>query len=110
MANGQKSVEAVDAYSKALELSPGFIRARYNLGIACINLSAYKEAGEHLLIALNQQACGVDLHGQTGSPNVMSETIWSTMKLVICFLNKYHLYDAIENRDLKALNFEFEIS
>ncbi|XP_044014536.1 peroxisomal targeting signal 1 receptor isoform X2 [Aphidius gifuensis] len=110
MANGQKSAEAVDAYSKALELSPGFIRARYNLGISCINLSAYKEAGEHLLIALNQQAAGVDSKGQIGSPSLMSETIWSTMKLVTCFLNKYHLYDAIEKRDLKALNFEFEIS
>ena len=42
LANGQRSEEAIDAYHKALELSPGFIRARYNLGIACINLNAYK--------------------------------------------------------------------
>lgn len=42
LANGQKSEEAINAYHHALKLSPGFIRARYNLGISCINLGAYK--------------------------------------------------------------------
>ncbi|PVD35309.1 hypothetical protein C0Q70_02269 [Pomacea canaliculata] len=42
LANGNRSEEAVDAYHSALQLSPGFIRSRYNLGIACINLGAYK--------------------------------------------------------------------
>lgn len=42
LANGQRSAEAIDAYHHALELSPGYIRARYNLGISCINLNAYK--------------------------------------------------------------------
>lgn len=41
LANGQRSAEAIDAYRRALELSPGFIRARYNLGISCINLGAH---------------------------------------------------------------------
>lgn len=36
----------------ALTLSPSFIRARYNLGISCLNLNAYKKAIEHFLIAL----------------------------------------------------------
>lgn len=42
LANGQRSAEAVNAYYRALELSPGFIRARYNLGISCVNLGVYK--------------------------------------------------------------------
>ena len=42
LANGSRSEEAVEAYHRALELSPGYIRTRYNLGIACINLGAYK--------------------------------------------------------------------
>lgn len=42
LANGNRSEEAVDAYHRALELQPGFIRARYNVGITCINLNAYK--------------------------------------------------------------------
>lgn len=42
LANGSRSQEAVDAYTRALELQPGFIRSRYNLGISCINLGAHR--------------------------------------------------------------------
>lgn len=126
LANGQKSEEAINAYHRALKLAPGFIRARYNLGISCINLGAYKyvklssippsrnaitflfivklflsarrEAGEHLLTALNQQAAGRGAQGENLSPKAMSNTIWSTLRLVISLMHKYHLNEAIENR------------
>lgn len=55
LANGGRSEEAVDAYRHALNLSPGFIRCRYNLGISCINLNAHRQAVDHLLTALNMQ-------------------------------------------------------
>ncbi|XP_011498019.1 PREDICTED: peroxisomal targeting signal 1 receptor [Ceratosolen solmsi marchali] len=109
LANGQRSEEAIDAYHQALELSPGFIRARYNLGISCINLNAYKEAGEHLLTALNQQAAGKGVSGERAPMRIMSDTIWSTLRLVLSLMHKYHLNDAIENRDLARLNKEFEM-
>lgn len=110
LANGERSEEAVNAYHRALELSPGFIRARYNLGISCINLSAYREAAEHLLIALNQQAAGRGAQGETVPPKAMSNTIWSTLKLVVSLMHKYHLNEAVENRDLERLNNEFQIT
>ncbi|XP_063986164.1 peroxisomal targeting signal 1 receptor [Diachasmimorpha longicaudata] len=110
LANGQRSEEAVDAYSRALELSPGFIRARYNLGISCINLGAYKEAAEHLLTALNQQAAGRGVQGENNAPHAMSETIWSTLRLVVSLMHKYHLTEAVEKWNLAKLNEEFEIS
>ncbi|XP_023248143.1 peroxisomal targeting signal 1 receptor [Copidosoma floridanum] len=109
LANSQRSEEAIEAYHQALELSPGFIRARYNLGISCINLNAYKEAGEHLLTALNQQAAGRDAFGEQAPMRVMSDTIWSTLRLVVSLMHMYHLNDAIDNRDLARLNKEFEI-
>lgn len=109
LANGQRSAEAVNAYHRALELSPGFIRARYNLGISCVNLGVYKEAGEHLLTALNQQAAGRGPQANTVSPKAMSNTIWSTLRLVISLMHKYELMEAVENRDLSKLNKEFEI-
>ncbi|XP_043252744.1 peroxisomal targeting signal 1 receptor isoform X1 [Colletes gigas] len=109
LANGQKSEEAINAYHRALKLSPGFIRARYNLGISCINLGAYKEAGEHLLTALNQQAAGRGTQGESYLPKAMSNTIWSTLRLVISLMHKYNLNEAIESRDLTRLNKEFEI-
>ncbi|XP_069753091.1 PEX5-related protein isoform X3 [Narcine bancroftii] len=43
LANGDRSEEAVEAYQRALEIQPGFIRSRYNLGISCINLGAYNQ-------------------------------------------------------------------
>ncbi|XP_027396161.1 PEX5-related protein isoform X10 [Bos indicus] len=43
LANGDRSEEAVEAYTRALEIQPGFIRSRYNLGISCINLGAYRK-------------------------------------------------------------------
>ncbi|KAF4551025.1 Peroxisomal targeting signal receptor-like protein [Elsinoe fawcettii] len=51
-ANSGQSEEAIDAYSHALELRPNFVRARYNLGVSCINIGCYAEAAGHLLGAL----------------------------------------------------------
>lgn len=55
LANSGKSGEATEAYRNALQLRPGFIRCRYNLGISCINLKVYRSAVEHFLTALNMQ-------------------------------------------------------
>ncbi|KAB8356526.1 hypothetical protein FH972_024109 [Carpinus fangiana] len=52
LANSGRSEEAISAYEKALELNPSFVRARYNLGVSCINIGCYAEAAQHLLGAL----------------------------------------------------------
>jgi tetratricopeptide (TPR) repeat protein len=38
MANSGRAEEALQYYYRALELNPGYIRARFNLGISCMNL------------------------------------------------------------------------
>ncbi|KAI1820198.1 tetratricopeptide [Xylaria intraflava] len=53
LANSGKSEEAIAAYEKALTLRSNFVRARYNLGVSCINMGCYSEAAGHLLSALN---------------------------------------------------------
>lgn len=53
MANSGRSEEAIDAYEQALRLNPNFVRARYNLGVSCINIGCYVEAAQHLLGALS---------------------------------------------------------
>ncbi len=36
--------EAIAAYEKALAINPNFVRARYNLGVSCINIGCHAEA------------------------------------------------------------------
>jgi peroxin-5 len=52
LANSGRSEEAIAAYEKALTLRTNFVRARYNLGVSCINIGCYDEAASHLLGAL----------------------------------------------------------
>ena len=52
LANSGRSEEAIAAYERALTLNPNFVRARYNLGVSCINIGCYEEAAQHLLGAL----------------------------------------------------------
>ena len=52
LANSGKSEDAIAAYYKALDANPSFVRARYNLGVSCINIGCYPEAAGHLLGAL----------------------------------------------------------
>lgn len=109
LANGDRSEEAVDAYYHALSLEPGFIRARYNIGITCMNLSAYKEAAEHFLTALNQQAKARGVGSDNSHEHVSSSTIWSTLRMVCAFMGKHELTTLIDSRDLARLNMYFEI-
>lgn len=53
LANSGRSEDAIAAYEKALMVNPNFVRARYNLGVSCINIGCYPEAAQHLLGALS---------------------------------------------------------
>ncbi|AEO65399.1 fefaab9c-00a8-4a13-9342-aa3518c852c6 [Thermothielavioides terrestris] len=53
LANSGRSEEAIAAYEKALSINPNFVRARYNLGVSCINIGCHAEAAGHLLAALD---------------------------------------------------------
>lgn len=101
LANGNDSEAAVEAYRRALQLQPGFIRSRYNLGIACINLGAHREAVEHFIEALSmQQQSG-------GHGGAMSDNIWSTLRMALSMLGQSSLYAAADARDLAALQAAF---
>ncbi|XP_072280394.1 peroxisomal biogenesis factor 5 isoform X2 [Pyxicephalus adspersus] len=101
LANGNDSEAAVEAYRRALHLQPGFIRSRYNLGIACINLGAHREAVEHFIEALGMQQ-------QSGGPDgSMSDNIWSTLRMALSMLGQSNLYAAADARDLATLQAAF---
>ncbi len=52
LANSGRSEDAIHAYETALSIRPNFVRARYNLGVGCINMGCHQEAASHLLAAL----------------------------------------------------------
>ncbi|KAH8387423.1 hypothetical protein KR093_006939 [Drosophila rubida] len=111
LANGSRSVEAVEAYQHALQLQPGFIRVRYNVGVCCMNLKAYKEGAEHLLTALTMQAhtnASRELPNAAPAGQQMSESIWSTLKMVISLMGRSELQTHVSERNLEALNAAFK--
>ncbi|KAF9506187.1 hypothetical protein BS47DRAFT_1385656 [Hydnum rufescens UP504] len=71
LSNGSKPEEALGAYREALRLRPTYTRAIYNVGVACLNIGAYKEAAEHFLSALT-------LRG-TDSQDKNADQIWQTL-------------------------------
>ncbi|XP_041961896.1 peroxisomal biogenesis factor 5 isoform X2 [Alosa sapidissima] len=106
LANGSRSEEAVDAYRRALELQPGFVRSRYNLGISCVNLGAHREAVEHFLeaLSLQRQASVEGPVGRAGAAaTMMSDNIWSTLRMALSMMGESSLYAAADRRDLDTL-------
>uniref|UniRef100_A0A3B5N0N4 Peroxisomal biogenesis factor 5-like b n=1 Tax=Xiphophorus couchianus TaxID=32473 RepID=A0A3B5N0N4_9TELE len=97
LANGSRSAEAVEAYGRALQLRPGFIRSRYNLGISCINLGSL-EAVSNFVTALNQQRCS-----QRCSQLQMSTNIWAALRIAVSMMDDPGLDRAASLGDLDLL-------
>ncbi|CAE6430898.1 unnamed protein product [Rhizoctonia solani] len=97
LANSGSPEEAVPFYYKALELNPGYIRARYNLGISCINLRRYEEAAQHLVDALVLQ----ESEGLNSERGVTSDSLWDTLRSTCLNLQRVDLAVMCETRDLQ---------
>lgn len=106
LANSNRSEEAIEAYYKALQLKPTFVRARYNLGVSSINIGCYKEAAEHLLSALSMhQVEGVK--NEDFSSN-QSTTILETLKRAFLAMNRRDLLEKVQpNLNLDQFRGEF---
>ncbi|EGW30659.1 uncharacterized protein SPAPADRAFT_62526 [Spathaspora passalidarum NRRL Y-27907] len=108
LANSNRSEEAVDAYFKALQLKPTFVRARYNLGVSCINIGCYKEAAEHLLSGLSMhQVEGVDANVSTLNHN-QSTSLTETLKRAFIAMERRDLLELVKpGMDLEQFRGEF---
>ncbi|CAN3372477.1 hypothetical protein DIURU_005026 [Diutina rugosa] len=107
LANSNRSEEAVDAYFKALELKPAFVRARYNLGVSCINIGCYKEAAEHLLsgLAMHQVEGGSDSPGLSHN---QSTALTETLKRAFIAMDRRDLLEKVKpGMDLNQFRNEF---
>ncbi|KAF8520334.1 peroxisome targeting signal receptor [Hysterangium stoloniferum] len=85
LSNGSKPEEALVVYREALQLRPTYTRAIYNVGVACLNISAHKEAAEHFLSALAMQE---SVGGEK------SEQLWQTLRKCFAAMNRQDLVEA----------------
>ncbi|KAI8065609.1 hypothetical protein BC940DRAFT_303822 [Gongronella butleri] len=104
LANNGRSEEAIDAYHKALELRATFVRARYNLGVSCINIGCYNEAAEHLLT-------GLSMHKRMGNEEGInvSNNLWEMLRKTFIMMDRRDLADkAVAGADINQFRNEFE--
>lgn len=105
LANSDRSEEAIDAYYKALEIRPSFVRARYNLGVSCINIGCYKEAAQHLLSALY-------LHKTDSVEDMLanqSTNLYETLRRVFLSMERRDLVEKVgPQMDLEEFRREFD--
>ncbi|TFK44386.1 hypothetical protein BDQ12DRAFT_672889 [Crucibulum laeve] len=109
MANSGHAGEALQFYYRALELNPGYIRARFNLGISCINLRRYEEAAQHILDALVlQDSDGVqDKAGLNDARGVTSTALWDSLKTTCLHMQRIDLAGLCDSRNLEGFRNSF---
>ncbi|ESK96620.1 peroxisome targeting signal receptor [Moniliophthora roreri MCA 2997] len=94
LSNGSKPEEALGAYKEALQLRPTYTRAIYNVGVACLNIGADKEAAEHFLSALALQQ---STSGET------SDQLWFTLRRALLMMGRLDLADQAKREAKSSL-------
>ncbi|KAI9677991.1 MAG: Peroxisomal membrane signal receptor PTS1 [Caeruleum heppii] len=125
LANSGRSEEAIAAYEKALTLQPNFVRARYNLGVSCINIGCLEEAAQHLLGALSMHGI-VEREGRARAREVVgdglsdgelermmnqnqSTNLFETLRRVFSQMGRRDLSDlVVPGMDVEAFRREFD--
>lgn len=118
LANSGRSEEAINAYERALTINPNFVRARYNLGVSCINIGVFEQAAQHLLAALamhkvaedkarsDAQSMGMDPDRVTHN---QSTNLFDTLRRVFSQMGRKDLADRVMNgMDVDVFRQEFE--
>lgn len=94
LANSGRSEEAIAAYEKALTLNPNFVRARYNLGVSCINIGCYEQAAEHLLGALSMHGV-VEREGRERVQEVVGGVDEEQLERMMSMNQSTNLYETL---------------
>ena len=131
LANSGRSEDAIHAYERALDLRPNFVRARYNLGVSCINIGVHPQAAGHLLGALSmhrvveaearQKAKEIVAGAGGGASNVSEEhvdrlitqnqstNLYDTLRRVFNAMNRRDLSDLVgPGMDVDRFRGEFD--
>jgi len=108
LANSGSAEEALQYYYRALEFNPVYIRARFNLGISCINMRRYEEAAQHILDALLLQDSDGSVHGPNDQRGITSTALWDSLKTTCLHLQRIDLASFCDRKDLEGFRKEFQ--
>lgn len=97
LSNGSKPEEALGAYREALNLRPTYTRVIYNVGVACLNIGAHKEAAEHFLSALSMQ--------ETTDGGQTSDQLWLTLRRAFISMERNDLAELAKPENRSNLDF-----
>ncbi|GHJ84307.1 hypothetical protein NliqN6_0709 [Naganishia liquefaciens] len=106
LANGGKPEEALQCYEEALNRNPGYVRATFNVGIACIKLGRYQEASDYVIKALRLQqaeALGSYHNNESALKNGTSEGMWQTLRTAFSNLDRMDLIRMCDAKDLDGI-------
>ncbi|KAJ7680569.1 hypothetical protein DFH06DRAFT_1163540 [Mycena polygramma] len=108
MANSGRAEEALQYYHRALELNPVYIRARFNLGISCINLRRFEEAASHVLDALGlQESDGVTYGAEANQSGVTTTALWDSLRTASMHMQRPDLATFCDRQDLEGFRRSF---
>ncbi|KAH6913796.1 peroxisomal targeting signal 1 receptor [Coprinopsis sp. MPI-PUGE-AT-0042] len=107
MANSGRAEEALQYYYRALELNPTYIRARFNLGISCINLRRYEEAAQHILDALLLQDSESTMDSTDDKKGVVSNALWDSLKTTCLHMQRADLAMLCDLKDIDGFRKRF---
>ncbi|OBZ68192.1 Peroxisomal targeting signal 1 receptor [Grifola frondosa] len=111
LANSGRAEDALQYYYRALELNPAYIRARFNLGISCINLRRYEEAAQHILDALVLQDSDSvrEPDGSDDKRGVISSALWDSLKTCCMHMQRLDLATLCDHEDLEGFRLNFQM-
>ncbi|KAI0081326.1 TPR-like protein [Panus rudis PR-1116 ss-1] len=107
LANSGKAEDALQYYYRALELNPAYIRARFNLGISCLNLRRYEEGSQAILDALVLQDSDSVVNSNEDKRGVTSATLWQCLKTCCIQMQRIDLANICDQRDLDAFRLNY---
>ncbi|BGP40597.1 hypothetical protein JCM10449v2_004559 [Rhodotorula kratochvilovae] len=105
-ANSGKTDVAMQYYNAAIDLDPGYVRARFNLAVANMNTGQYEEAVHHLLTALSVQDADSELDSMQQAPvhtAGVSHALWDSLQVSLLQMHRSDLSPLASSRDLRGL-------
>ncbi|KAH8119082.1 TPR-like protein [Phellopilus nigrolimitatus] len=116
LANSGLSEDAFQYYYRALELNPAYIRARFNLGISCMNMRVRSDP--HPLDALIMQDSDRSVSMEPGSGaessaqdtrGITSSTLWDSLRTSCLHLQRIDLATLCDRKDIEGFRREFHV-